>query len=76
MGIFTHWYVVVIILAIALLLVAPSVLPRLGRRLGRRMRETKDATVEAGKAFKAESTRAGDREAGPGSETEIAPPRT
>jgi Sec-independent protein translocase protein TatA len=55
MGIFTHWYVVVIILAVALLLLSPSLLPRLGRRLGRRVRETRDASVEAGKAFKKEA---------------------
>lgn len=76
MGIFTHWYVVVIILAIALLLLAPSVLPRLGRRLGQRMRETKDASVEAGKALRDEATRTTDGEAGSGSETEAVPPRT
>jgi Sec-independent protein translocase protein TatA len=68
MGIFTHWYVVVIILAIALLLLSPALLPRLGRRLGRRVRETRDASVEAGKAFKREARHPKNTVEAPGSE--------
>ncbi len=61
MGLFGHWYVIVILLVVLLLIVAPSTLPRLGVRFGRRVRETKDASIEAGRAFKDEVHDEGDR---------------
>ena len=54
MGLFGHWYVIVILALVLLLLVAPSTLGKMGVRFGRRVRETKDATIEAGRSFKDE----------------------
>jgi len=56
LGIFGHWYVILILIVAFLVLVAPSTLPRLGVRFGKRVRETKDASVEAAQAFKDEVT--------------------
>jgi Sec-independent protein translocase protein TatA len=75
MGIFTHWYVLVIVLAVALLLLGPSILPRVGRRLGRRVRETRDAGAATGKAFKEAAAGTGDPDREPRSESEPGPPR-
>ena len=73
MGILSHWYVVVIIVVVAVLLISPTILPRLGRRFGQRMRQTGDASVEAGKVFKAEITRTDTSAAQPESEVETPP---
>jgi Sec-independent protein translocase protein TatA len=56
MGIFGHWYVLLIILLAILVLVGPRALPHLGTLFGRRLKETKRASIEAGQAFKAEIT--------------------
>jgi Sec-independent protein translocase protein TatA len=56
MGIFGHWYVLLIILVAILVLAGPRVLPRLGTLFGRRLKETQRASIEAGQAFKAEVT--------------------
>jgi len=54
MGLFGHWYVILILIALVVLFAGPSVLPRLGAHLGRRMRETKMASQEAGRSFRDE----------------------
>lgn len=54
MGIFGHWYVLLIIVAAILVLARPRMLPRLGTLFGRRLKETQRASMEAGRAFKAE----------------------
>jgi len=54
MGIIGHWWILLIILALALVLLSPSILPRLGRRLGRGLRETKDASIVAAEELKRE----------------------
>jgi hypothetical protein len=60
----------------ALLLLAPSMLPPLGRRFRQRTHETQDASVEAGKAFKEEAIQSGDRIGESRSRTETAPSGT
>ena len=55
MGLFGHWYVIVILVLLFILLVmAPSTLAKMGTRFGRRVKETKDATIVAGRSFKDE----------------------
>ncbi len=61
MGLFGHWWIlVVIILAGVLIIAGPRLLPKLGEFLGRRGREIKGASVEAGTKFKEEVTKPGD----------------
>ena len=51
---FGHWYVVLIILAIALIIFGPRRLPELGEGLGRAIREFRKATTEMSDSIREE----------------------
>jgi Sec-independent protein translocase protein TatA len=53
-----HWWILVLIIAAAVLLISgPRLLPKLGSFMGRRGRELKGASMEAGTKFKEEVTK-------------------
>ncbi|MEA2645190.1 MAG: hypothetical protein QOE92_273 [Chloroflexota bacterium] len=55
LGIFTHWWILLIIIGLLVLLfVSPRALPGIGRRAGRKARETGEASVKAARNFKDE----------------------
>jgi TatA/E family protein of Tat protein translocase len=52
---FGHWWVLLILAAIALIIFGPSRLPELGAGLGRAIKEFRKATTEMGDALKEEA---------------------
>jgi sec-independent protein translocase protein TatA len=52
---FQHWYVLLILAAIALIIFGPSRLPELGASLGKAIREFRNSTSDLGEAFKDET---------------------
>jgi TatA/E family protein of Tat protein translocase len=52
---FGHWYVVVILLIIALIIFGPKRLPELGEGLGKAIKEFRKATTEMGNSFRDET---------------------
>ena len=54
MSVFGHWYVLLILAVIALLVFGPSRLPELGASLGRALREFRKATAEMSENLKEE----------------------
>jgi Sec-independent protein translocase protein TatA len=61
MGFLGHWWVLLLLIAVAALILSPSLLPRLGRFLGRRARETGAAGVEAGRNLREELNKPADK---------------
>ena len=52
---FQHWYVLLILAAIALIIFGPSRLPELGASLGKAIREFRNSTSDLGDALKDET---------------------
>ena len=50
-----HWYVLLILAAIALIIFGPSRLPELGASLGKAIREFRNSTSDLGEALKDET---------------------
>jgi len=46
MGIFGHWYVLIIVLAIVLIVYGPGKLPEVGAAIGKAMREFRNASSD------------------------------
>jgi len=55
-----HWYVLLILAAIALIIFGPSRLPELGAGLGKAIREFRKSTSDMGEALKEETRKPGD----------------
>lgn len=51
MGIFDHWYILFILLAIVLIVWGPGKLPEVGGAMGRAIREFRKASAETRDAF-------------------------
>jgi len=46
MGLFTHWYILLLVLAIVLIVYGPGKLPEVGGAIGRAMREFRKASTD------------------------------
>ena len=55
-----HWWVLLILAAIALIIFGPSRLPELGAGLGKAIREFRKATTDMGDALKEEAHKPGE----------------
>ena len=56
MGIFGHWYVLLIILAIVLIVYGPGKLPEVGAAIGKAMREFRNASSDLQDEIKRSTT--------------------
>jgi sec-independent protein translocase protein TatA len=56
MGIFGHWYVLIIILAIVLIVYGPGKLPEVGAAIGKAMREFRNASSDLQEEIKRGTT--------------------
>ena len=56
MGLFTHWYILVILLIIVLIVYGPGKLPEVGGAIGKAMREFRKASTDLQDEIKRSTT--------------------
>ncbi len=56
MGLFTHWYILVILLVIVLIVYGPGKLPEVGGAIGKAMREFRKASTDLQDEIKRSTT--------------------